>query len=352
MSKSTYGELEKRILELESKIIELQPTESLRATEQLLLEKLKGQFFFFTRDAEGEVTYVSTTVTNVLGYSRQEFVKGLQGLLTDNPVNNNLAKKVALALKGKRLAPYEVEIKHQNGGTVWLELEELPLANNHGKVEAIETVALDITERKQAGIRLYDSMGKLRLALAGIIEAMALIVETRDPYTAGHQRRTTAFARAVAQEMGLTSAQIDGIRMAGVIHDLGKVSVPAEILSKPGKIHNLEFDLVKVHPNAAYDILKEIEFPWPIARIILQHHERMNGSGYPFGVTGEKILLEARVLGVADVVEAMASHRPYRPAHPVNDVLNEIIKNRGILYDEDVVDASERVLRKGDFDFG
>jgi putative nucleotidyltransferase with HDIG domain len=144
------------------------------------------------------------------------------------------------------------------------------------------------------------------------IEAMAMTVEIRDVYTAGHQRRVTELAVAIAKELELSEAHISGIRMAGIIHDVGKIQIPAEILSKPGKLNEMEFGMIKMHPQAGYDILKAIEFPWPVAQIVLQHHERMDGSGYPTGLSGEDIMMEARILAVADVVEAMASHRPYQ----------------------------------------
>jgi HD-GYP domain-containing protein (c-di-GMP phosphodiesterase class II) len=155
-------------------------------------------------------------------------------------------------------------------------------------------------------------------------------------------------ARAIGEEMGISEEQIDGIRMAGVIHDIGKMSVPAEILSKPGRLNELEYGMIETHPEIAYDILKTIEFPWPVAEIVLQHHERMNGAGYPQGLSGEDILLEARILGVADVVEAMASHRPYRSALGIDRALEEISQNRGVLYDSEVVDACLNLFtRKG-----
>ena len=158
-------------------------------------------------------------------------------------------------------------------------------------------------------------------------------------------------ARSISQEMGLPKDQIEGVRMAGTVHDLGKISVPAEILSKPTKLSSLEFSLIKVHPQTSYDILKDIEFPWPIARIVLQHHERINGSGYPQGLKGEEILLESRILAVADVVEAIASHRPYRPAHGIDTALEEIEKNRGLFYDPDVVDACLQLFRTKGYKF-
>lgn len=183
----------------------------------------------------------------------------------------------------------------------------------------------------------------LQKALEGIIHAMARTVESRDPYTAGHQHRVADLAVAIATEMNLPRDQIEGIRMAGMIHDLGKISVPAEILSKPGRLRENEFALLKAHPETGYDIIADIEFPWPIAQMVLQHHEKMDGSGYPNGLSGEDILIEARILCVSDVVEAMASHRPYRPAFGIEKALDEISENKGIFYDPEVVDALFRL---------
>jgi putative nucleotidyltransferase with HDIG domain len=173
----------------------------------------------------------------------------------------------------------------------------------------------------------------------------------RDPYTAGHQQRVTQLAVAIATEMGLPTEQIDGIRVIGTLHDVGKICIPAEILSKPGKLTKVEFTIIKIHSQAGYNILKTVEFPWPVAKIVLQHHERMNGSGYPKGLRGEDILLESRILAVADVVEAMSSHRPYRPALGTHKALEEIEQNSGVLYDADVADACLRLFREKGFQF-
>ena len=194
-----------------------------------------------------------------------------------------------------------------------------------------------------------DRTVRLQGALEGIIQAMARTVESRDPYTAGHQHRVALLSVAIAKEMNIPKDQIEGIRMGGMIHDLGKISVPAEVLSKPGKLTDIEFALIKTHPRVGYDIIADIEFPWPIAQMVLQHHEKMNGSGYPQGLSGEDILLEARILCVADVVEAMASHRPYRPALGIDKALQEISQNKGILYDPEVVDNCLRLFKEKDF---
>lgn len=180
---------------------------------------------------------------------------------------------------------------------------------------------------------LLRSYRKMQDLLTKTVQAMAAVVEAKDPYTAGHQQRVAELARAIAAEMGLDAEQIDGLGMASLIHDIGKISIPSEILSMPRRLTPVEFILVKNHVQAGYDILKEIEFPWPIARIILEHHERMDGSGYPAGLKGESLLLETRILAVADVVEAMASHRPYRPAFDISTVLKELAKSRGTLFD-------------------
>jgi putative nucleotidyltransferase with HDIG domain len=198
---------------------------------------------------------------------------------------------------------------------------------------------------------LEKTITNLRQALEGAIQTLTIASEARDPYTAGHQRRVADLAISIAQEMGLPENVVAGIRMAGLIHDIGKLAVPAEILTKPSKINDLEFQLVKTHPEVGYDILKNIDFPWPVADIVLQHHERMNGSGYPRKLKRPDILIEARIINVADVVEAMASHRPYRPSLGIEKSLEQISKNRGILYDDEVVDACLRLFREKRFKF-
>ncbi|HCX90505.1 MAG TPA: PAS sensor protein, partial [Deltaproteobacteria bacterium] len=184
-----------------------------------------------------------------------------------------------------------------------------------------------------------------------IIQVLASIIEMRDPYTASHQKRVADLAHALAIEMGLSKGEIDGVHMAASIHDIGKISVPTETLSKPSRLTENEFNIIKEHPQVACDILKWIEFPWPVVQIVLQHHERSDGSGYPQKLSAEEIVLEARVLGVADVVEAMASHRPYRPALGIDKALEEISKNRGVLYDTRVVDACLKLFHEKGFKF-
>ena len=215
-------------------------------------------------------------------------------------------------------------------------------------------------ELKEAGVRreckraeeeLKQTLEKLQKTLVSTVQAMSQTVEIRDPYTAGHQRKVAELAYTIATEIGLPKEQINWLYLTAIIHDIGKIYVPAEILSKPGRLSKFEFDIIKAHAQVGYDILKVIEFPWAVADIVLQHHERLDGSGYPNGLSDDNILLEAKVIAVADVVEAMASHRPYRPALGIDKALEEISRGRGILYDADVVDACLKVFTEKGFKF-
>jgi putative nucleotidyltransferase with HDIG domain len=218
----------------------------------------------------------------------------------------------------------------------------------NGEAETVIIVRYISGRDEAEGIRHnYEaSLEQLRKVLGATVNAIVAIAESRDPYTAGHQRRVSDLGRAIAKEMGLTADQIDSIRIAGNIHDIGKMSIPAEILSKPAKLKKAEFEMIKEHPMVGYNILKDIEFPWPIAKIVLQHHERIDGSGYPNGLAGNQILVESKIIAVADVVEAIASHRPYRPALGIDVALKEIQKGKGSLYDTAVVDTCLHLFRK------
>lgn len=231
----------------------------------------------------------------------------------------------------------------------WFETFKTPVFDDKRNMIGTTGYSRDISERKQAEKQLKDTLESLRKSVDTTIQVMASAVERRDPYTSGHQIRSTTLALAIATEMGLPQEKIDAIQMASSIHDIGKLSIPAEILSKPTKLSEIEFSLIKQHSYQGYDILKNVESPWPLAEIVCQHHERMDGSGYPKNLKGDEIMIEARIIGVADVVESMASHRPYRPALGIDAALTEIEKNKGIIYDERVVDACLRLFREKGF---
>ena len=244
----------------------------------------------------------------------------------------------------------ELRMVKMDGAPVWVGLEAT-VSQDAGGMPVCRAMLSDITERKQAEEELQRTLDSLRKAVGVTIQVMVSAVETRDPYTAGHQVRSANLARNIAAEMGLPQEKIDGIRMAGSIHDIGKLSIPAEILSKPTKLSEIEFSLIKEHARQGYEILRNVESPWPLAEMVYQHHERMDGSGYPRNLKGEEILIEARILAVADVVEAMASHRPYRPSLGIEAALEEIEKNRGIFYDKAVADACLRLFRQKGYRF-
>jgi response regulator RpfG family c-di-GMP phosphodiesterase len=234
-------------------------------------------------------------------------------------------------------------------------------AFNEAEVSLLQELAEDLAfgiqnlrtrlERDRIADESLHHAEMLRQSLEESIKAIANTVEMRDPYTAGHQRRVGQLAVAIGRELGLPEETNHGIELAASIHDLGKISIPAEILAKPGRLTMIEYMLMKNHPQAGFDILKDIQFPWPIATMVLQHHERPDGSGYPQGLRGEQILLESRILAVADVVEAMASHRPYREALGIASALEEIERGRGTAFDAAVVDAALKLLRQGGFSF-
>ncbi len=246
--------------------------------------------------------------------------------------------------------PRTKEHKSERDGRFYLRTFTPIIGRNvDGKISQAAVISKDITNIKVSEKKLKDTLDSLKRALNTIIQVMVSTVETRDPYTAGHQLRSADLACTIATEMGLSQDKIDGIRMAGSIHDIGKLSTPAEILSKPTKLSELEFSLIKEHARKGYEILKDVESPWPLAEIIGQHHERVDGSGYPRNLKGEEICIEARILAVADVVESMASHRPYRPALGINAALDEIEKNSGTLYDNTVADVCLRLFREKGF---
>jgi putative nucleotidyltransferase with HDIG domain len=235
--------------------------------------------------------------------------------------------------------------------TMQADLEKLVEKRTAELLKSNELLKIEIENRKRVQQELQHSFESLKNAMHSTIQAISMTVEKRDPYTSGHQQRVADLAKAIAEKMELPESQVESIYMAAAIHDIGKISLPAEILVKPIPLSDIEISLIQAHAQAGYDILKGIEFPWAIADIVLQHHERMDGSGYPQGLAGEDILLEARIICVADVVETMASHRPYRPSIGIDKALEEIDKNKGSLYDPRVVDACLRLYNEKGIEF-
>ncbi len=218
-----------------------------------------------------------------------------------------------------------------------------------GELDCLDGLIVDVTDRKRAVELLSEQMRRLESTMFGTVRAIAAITELRDPYTAGHERQVAAVARALGAELGLSADRCHGLEMIGLLHDIGKVAIPAQILAKPSALSTLEFEMVKTHPEAGAEILKGLEFPWPVAETILQHHERLDGSGYPGGLKGEQILLEARIIAVADVVAAMSAHRPYRPTLGVAAALEEITNHGRARYDQQVARACARLFREKGF---
>ncbi len=238
-----------------------------------------------------------------------------------------------------------------NGNWRCLEVVARPVHGIRRGGACIVIVARDVTEQRRAEAKAREHLQRLRRTFEGTIEAMALALELRDRFIADHQRRVTALACAIARQLGLDEAATDGVRLAGLTHDIGKLSIPQEILGKPGPLTPIEMSLVRSHTELGYSLLSSVDLPWPVAIVALQHHERVDGSGYPAGLKGGEIAFEARILAVADVLEAMVSHRPYRPALSLEAAMDEIVRNRGRLYAEDVVDACVKVLSDREFAF-
>jgi PAS domain S-box-containing protein/putative nucleotidyltransferase with HDIG domain len=300
----------------------------------------------FICDEKGTLLYGNKKAGELIEYDREELEDKsfLQMNLLPPEYMAKATNILALSIMGKPTGPDEFELITRNGNRIWVEITSTPMTENGKKIALC--FMRDIYERKQSEEKLKQSFEKLQKTVDGTINTIAMIAEKRDPYTAGHQRRVAKLASAIAVEMRLSEEQVETIRVAGILHDIGKVDVPTEILCKTDQLSDIEFSLIKTHPEVGHEILKTLELPWEICPIILEHHERLDGSGYPNGIYGKNICLGARVLAVADVVEALSSHRPYRPALGISKAIEEISQNRGSLYDADVVDACIRLINK------
>ncbi|MDO9230103.1 MAG: PAS domain S-box protein, partial [Syntrophales bacterium] len=330
-------------------------TERKRAEEELRESEEKHRVLIETTDtgylildAQGRVIDANKEYIRLTGYDTLEEILGRSVVEWTAPhdLERNAAELKKCVEQGY---VRNLEIDYVNRSEQITPIEINATLVGSGDSVRILSLCRDISERKRAEEKLKDTLESLRKAVNTTIQVMVAAVETRDPYTAGHQIRSANLARAIATEMGLPQEKIDAIRIAGSIHDIGKLSIPAEILSKPTKLSEIEFSLIKEHARRGFEMLKDVESLWPLAEIVHQHHERMDGSGYPGNLKGDAILIEARILAVADVAEAMASHRPYRPGMGIDAALNEIEKNRGILYDSTAADACLRLFREKGF---
>lgn len=323
--------------------------EEIEMSKMLLRSAGEG---FFGLDIKGDHTFVNPSAAKMLGYEIEELIgrhshSAWHHTRPDGTSYPGEECPIYATLRNGVIQQGEEYFWRKDGAGFPVEFTSIPILNGSEEIVSAIIIFRDITDRKKAEEKLHQTLEILRKSLAGTIHVIAQILECRDPYTAGHQKRVSDLARAIAQKLSLSCEMTDNIRMAAQIHDIGKIAIPAEILSKPGKLTPHELDMIKTHPMAGFAVLKDAELPEPIAQIVFQHHERLDGSGYPQGLKGDKILLEARILAVADVVEAMHSHRPYRPSLGIDAALTEIKKNKGILYDPAAVDACLAVFSRG-----
>lgn len=293
-------------------------------------------------DDELRIIRCNASMANTLG-------KVFQEIIGKNLDQFDIDKKILEVIK-KLLPEVKKNVMKQsatiNINNLYYEITIHPVIDESGKDIKALLVIRDITHFKNMEKGLMESHSKLKQTLHGIVGALATTIEKRDPFTAGHERRVAQIAQAIATYLGLEPEKIEGILISGLLHDVGKIVVPSEILSKPGRLNAHEYNIVKIHPSAGYDILRKIEFPWPVPETVLQHHERLNGTGYPKGINREQIILEARILAVADVFEAMLSFRPYRNAKTLNQAILELLELKGHLFDEKIVDACVEIFQK------
>jgi PAS domain S-box-containing protein/putative nucleotidyltransferase with HDIG domain len=305
-----------------------------------------------TLDTEGMLTYVNPVWEKILGHKQEEVVgKYLTEFVQEQDSNQLIQLFRKLRDHKETLMDILLTFMSRSGAEHNFSFNCAPNIAEDGHVDSLVGILKDVTDLRRSEIELKKSFEKLQLALSGTISVISLISESRDPYTAGHQRKVAELASAIAREMGLPEDRVKMIHMAGLIHDIGKIKVPAEILSRPGTLDAIEFSLLKTHPGTGYGILNKVDFPAPIAQIVYQHHEKMDGSGYPLMISGDQIILEARIITVADVVEAMASHRPYRPSLGMEKALHEIRIGSGVIYDAEVADACLSLFSTNRFHF-
>ena len=316
---------------------------------QMIMDSVPAIIFY--KDTEGRIIRANKTLANLLKMPVKDIVSKTTEELFPREQAEKMRKddkEVIISGKPKRniIEPYDTP-----EGIRWAITDKMPYKDKEGKVTGVIGLSKDITVQRKAEQELKLTYQKLKKTMDATIDTMSKIIEAKDPYTSGHQHRVCQLAVRIAQEMKLPEDKIEGIRIVSLIHDIGKIGLPTEILSKPTKLADIEFSLIKGHSQIGYDILKSIDFSYPIANIVLQHHENIDGSGYPNGVKDNEISIEAKILRIADVVEAMSSFRPYRPALGIDVALEEITQNRGILYDPEVVDVCLKLFKEKEFKF-
>lgn len=312
----------------------------------------------FILDMDLKFTFVTPSI-KILGYEIEELLEnGIEKILTAQSyvdamkvLREELEIEKSHKLDKERARVLTLQIRKKNRSILWAEITFKFLRDGEGKPNGILGVARDVTETYETHQKLNRSYRQLDRLLEGVVNALASAVEKRDPYTAGHQRRVAELAVAITKELGVSEEIIDYLRIAALLHDVGKIYVPAEILAKPTILTPAEFKIIKTHSQVGYEILKPLDFPWPIPEIVLQHHEKNDGSGYPRGLKGNEIMIEAKILCVADIVAAMMSHRPYREALGLDQALGDISKGRGIKFDPDIVDICIKLFKEKGFRF-
>ncbi|HET58459.1 MAG TPA: PAS domain S-box protein [Deltaproteobacteria bacterium] len=330
-------------IELEMKAKQLESAQELTSATLASV----GEAVLVIDPAKRVILECNRAAEDIFGYTKEELIGHSTEMIHLNRESfEEFGKNSEPVLDETGIYRTETRMKRKDGSVIDTENVVSIMSKRLGFMRGVVSVVRDVTESNRAKDNLKRALEQVRNALGVTIQVMVSTIEVRDPYTSGHQQRVAHLARAIAGEMTLNRDRIDGIYMMGIVHDIGKISIPAEILAKPGRLTDVEYALVKEHPQIGYDILKDVESPWPLAEVVRQHHERMDGSGYPRNLKGEEILLEARIMAVADVIESMASHRPYRPSLGIDAALDEIESGSGVLYDSDVVETVLRLFRE------
>lgn len=305
---------------------------------RLIAEKASDLIYRIELYPEQKFSYVSPSSTKLTGYTPEDHYANPN--LGFELVHPDDREKLRDLLEHVDRSPVVLRWIKKNGEVVWAEQLNVPVYDNDGRLIAIEGIARDVTERQKAN-------EALKRAFNSVVSVLSDMLNLKDPYTQFHEKNVAKLALEIAERMGLDEFTIESIRVASMVHDIGKINIPTEILSKPGKLSDIEFEMIKKHPETAYEILRKVDLPWPVADIVYQHHERLDGSGYPRHLKSDEILLEAKIIIVADVIEAMSSHRPYRAALGFEAAIEEIKKNAGVLYDAEIVQICTSILEEG-----